>query len=99
MDQFKKNLNKSIKILAQSLQDNMAPALEWLNRRTKMKTYEIKIHTLEEWETPDGIQHNSYVKSERIIDVNSFKDALDYVRKYFVAKGVTITYLKIKEIN
>ncbi len=64
-----------------------------------METYEIKIHTLEEWETPDGIQHHSYIKSERIIEVDSFKDALDYVQMYFVAKGVTITSLKIKEIS
>ncbi len=64
-----------------------------------MKTYEIKIHTLEEWETPDGNLHHSDVKSERMIDVDSFKDALDYVQKYFVAEGVTITSLKIKEIS
>ncbi len=58
MDKFRENLNKSIKILAQSLRDNMAPALEQPDRRTEMKTYEIKIHTLEEWETPDGNMHN-----------------------------------------
>ncbi len=100
MDQFKKNLNKIVfDAVQQSWQTDQAPALEQSDRRTKMKTYEIKIHTLEEWELPDGNMHNSYVKSERIIDVDFFKDALDYVQKYFVAKGVTITYLKIKEIN
>ncbi len=64
-----------------------------------MKTYEIKIRTLEKWQAPDGIMHTSDVKSERIIDVDSFEDALDYVQKNFVAKGVTITSLKIKDIN
>ncbi len=99
MNKFRENLNKSIKILAQALRDNVASALEQPDRRTAMKTYEIKIRTLEEWQAPDGIMHHSDVKSERLIDVDSFEDVLDYVQKYFVAKDVTITSLKIKEIS
>ncbi len=64
-----------------------------------MKTYKIKIRTLEEWETFDGTLHSPNVKSERIINVDSFKDALDYVQKHFAAKGITITFLKIKDIS
>ncbi len=65
-----------------------------------MKTYKIKIRTHEEWETPDGNLRTSDVKSERIIDVDSFEDALDYVEdRWLGAEGVTITSLKIKEID
>ncbi len=98
MNQFRENLNKSIKILAQSLRDNMAPALERLDGRTEMKTYEIKVCTHEEWETPDGNLCTSDVKSERAINVDSFKDAFNYVNEKFNAENVTITSLKIKDI-
>jgi len=64
-----------------------------------MNTYEIKIHTHEEWETPDGNLRTSDVKSKRVIDVDSFKNALDYVHEMFDAEGVTIISLKIKDIS
>ncbi len=64
-----------------------------------MKTYKIKIRTHEAWETPDGNLRVSNVKAERIIDVGSFKDALDYVQENFNVEGVTITSLKIKDIG
>ncbi len=67
---------------------------------TEMKTYKIKIRTHEEWETPDSNLRSSNARFERIIDVNSFKDALDYVEdRWLGAEGVTITSLKIKEID
>ncbi len=99
MNQLRENLHKSIKILAQSLRDKMDSALEQPDKRTEMKTYEIKIHTIEWLETPNGSMQSLYVKSERTIDVDSFKDVFDYVQKNFVAKDVTIAYLKIKEIS
>ncbi len=64
-----------------------------------MKTYKIKIRTHEAWETLDGNLRVSNVKAERIIDVGSFKDALDYVQEKFNVEGVTITSLKIKDIG
>ncbi len=64
-----------------------------------MKPYKIKIRTLEEWETPDGNLHSTSEKFERTIWVASFKAAMDYVQENFNVEGVTITYLKIKEIN
>ncbi len=64
-----------------------------------MKTCEIKICAFEEWEALDGSLHRSDVKSKRLIDADSFKDALDYVQKHFDVTGVAITDLRIKEIS
>ncbi len=100
IEQFRKSLRQIVfNAVRQSWLTDQAPALEQPDGRTEMKTYEIKIRTHEAWETPDGNLRVSNVKAERIIDVNSFEDALDYVHENFDAEGVTITSLKIKEIS